>query len=131
MSRTSHRLAGVNEYCAFSGETAPAEWPGIKPFVLLAERDGEPVAIGAVSWDQYGRAWGEFGCKEKVSAALMHRTALHVLRMLREVGEPVIYAFCDKQIEGAEKWLRRLGFQIDDGMTTDPERPVWRRDLTD
>jgi len=37
---------------------------------------------------------------------------------------------CDQQIEGAEKWLRRLGFTLDEQMTTDPKHPIWRCDLS-
>lgn len=103
--------------------------PECKPVGYAAERDGAVVAIGVVTWDTEGRAWGWFNTRERLPAVVMHRRARAMLALLREAGEPALYAICNGAIPGAETWLRRLGFVVDEALTH-PWGPVYRWDLT-
>lgn len=106
----------------------PEEWNIGKPAGYAAERNGELVATGQVTWDRYGHVWGWFNNCERVPAIIMHRCALEMLRLLRECEEARLYMICDLDAPGAEKWVRRLGFVPDDTMKH-PLGPVFRCDL--
>lgn len=99
-----------------------------EPVGYAAERDGELLATGSVTWDRYGRAWGWFNRRGRVAPSTMHRCALEMLGMLRRVGEPEIYMICNLAIPGAEKWVKRLGFVRDERLPH-PWGPVYRCDL--
>ena len=64
-----------------------------------------------VFWDKWGRVWGSFDRKERISPFLMHRLARGMLAHLREIGIERLYAECDGRVPDAAKWLRRLGFR--------------------
>lgn len=108
----------------------PEEWNIGKPAGYAAERNGELVAIGQVTWDRYGHVWGWFNKRERIPAIIMHRCALEVLDFLSrpEVGEKHLYMICNLAVPGAEKWVRRLGF-VPDETLTHPYGPVFRCDL--
>ncbi len=102
------RLATPNDFIRFYGHAPPDEWFGV-----TAERDGVLLGMGSVVWDRWGRPWLLFnrGVPD-VPAIAMHRLARWVMRDLRQTfREEEVFAFCDEKIAGAEKWLRRLGFE--------------------
>lgn len=92
-------------------------------FGMIAWDGDEPVAAGTVFWDQWGRAWGAFDKVRPVSAFVMHRTAVTVMRWLAEVGEPALYVSCSETEPRARYWLERLGFRHD-------SNEVWVKCLT-
>jgi hypothetical protein len=126
----SLRPASAEDLRRYAGCDLPADW-AIDGWAIgyAAERAGEIVALGLVTRDIYLRAWAWFNSRERLPALMMHRKAKAMLAILREVGEPVIYAGCDYSIPGAEKWLQRLGFVPDTDLST-PERSVWRCNLS-
>lgn len=128
-TRPSARIATADDFLRYAGRMPPAEWCIAESVGYAAERNGELVALGIVTWDHFGRAWGWFDTREALPALMLHRKAKAMLAVLRAVGEPVIYAGCDYTIAGAEKWLRRLGFIHDPEMSSE-ERSVWRCNLS-
>lgn len=130
MSRSSLRLRRVSVDDLLELDAVlPPEWRIREPAGWVAERNGRVVAAGTVSWDEWGRAWGWFNRREPVPAVTMHRRAIEMLRLLREVGEPALYAICHVETPGAEKWLKRLGF-VPDATLTHELGPVYRCDLS-
>lgn len=99
------------------------------PIGYAVERDGDLLGAGSVSWDSEGRAWGWLNRCGCVPAVTLHRCALEMLRMLRDVEEPALYMICDASNPAAVRWARRLGFVPDDTLTH-PFGPVMRCDLT-
>lgn len=124
----SIRRATADDARAIAGGTLPADWCIGAPVGWAAERDGEVIALGAVTWDRYGRAWGWFSGSGAVPAITMHRKAREMLAMLREAGEPTLYAICNTAIPGADTWLRRLGFVEAPDMHSEAG-PVWQCNL--
>jgi hypothetical protein len=102
------RLATPGDFERFYGRPPPDEWFGV-----LGERNGVILGMGSAVWDKWGRAWLFFNRGDSdVSAFAMHRLALWVMNDLRKTfQETTVHAFCDATIPGAEKWLRRLGFE--------------------
>ena len=118
----SVRLATPDDLSAFARREPPdwcIEWLG-----YVAERDGRLLALGSVFWDKWGRVWGAFDKKERVSPFLMHRLARVTITRLREIGIKQLYAECDLRVPNAAKWLRRLGFRPAPIVPPDP-RQVW------
>jgi hypothetical protein len=113
-------VATAVDFLNFFHREPPAIWTG-----LVAEEDGVIVAAGIVQWDDYGRAWGSYSARQKLSAITMHRAARRMLAALEAVGEPVLYVGADEHIPGAAEWLRRLGFSRAPAMDSDPDYPVW------
>lgn len=107
----------------------PEEWRIGPPVGFAAERDGELVAIGTVTWDRWGRCWAWYNSREQLPAITMHRRAREMMGWLREAGEPALYAICHPGIPGSVKWLERLGFVLDVNLTH-PKGPVYRCDLS-
>lgn len=100
------RTATAEDWSAFTGLPVPASWIG-----LVAERAGAVVGIGALVEDQPGvwvamvqRAPGVTG-----TLCLM-RGARILLDTARSVGVPV-QACADSRIDGAERFLARIGFE--------------------
>jgi len=125
------RVATVEDFRAYARTAPPPEWCLEERIVgYVAEHDGQPVAMGIVTWDKWGRAWGWFEAREPIAVAAMHRRAVKVMRALREVGEPALYAFCLVRAAAAEKWLWRLGFVPDPELTAGHELTVWKCDLS-
>lgn len=110
------------------GHAIPPEWNIAKVVGHAAECDGDLVAVGCVTWDRYGRCWGWFSWRERLSPFLIHRKAVAMLDLLRDCGEPAVHAICNRAIPGAEMWLRRLGFERDPALDMDMG-PGWRRIL--
>lgn len=69
--------------------------------------DGRTLAIGVIWLHECGRV---FSMVAGPVPRLAHRAALRLLAICREAGLEV-WAECDPQIAGAERWLRRLGFE--------------------
>ena len=105
------RPATYEDVVRYAGHELPEDWC-IEHRVVghAAEAGGEVVAVGYVTWDMLGRCWGWFSRRDALSPFLVHRKARATMRLLREVGEPALYAICNAAIPRAEEWLRRLGF---------------------
>ena len=125
---TIRRATPEDVHVMAGGDMRP-EWCIGAPVGFAADRDGELAALGTVTWDRYGRAWGWFNRRGAVSAFVMHRTAIEMLRLLREVEEPALYAICNPAIAGSDKWLRRLGFALDATLQHELG-PIYRCDLS-
>ena len=100
------RAATADDWTSFTGLPLPAHWIG-----LAAERDGALIGIGALVEDQPGvwmamvqRAPGVRG------AASLMRGAKVLLDVARSAGTP-LWACADARIDGAERFLSRLGFE--------------------
>lgn len=100
------RAATADDWREFTGLDLPTHWIG-----LAAEQDGSVVGLGALVEDQPGvwmamvqRAPGVTG-----TVSLM-RGARLLLDVARASGTPLI-ACADARIEGAERFLARLGFE--------------------
>lgn len=126
MTNLHIRLATAEDIRSYAGRELPADYCICSALGYAAERDGRVVAISLVTWDSYARAWVWFDTTEPLSPIVMHRRALKTIKVLREVGEPLLLAFCSRRIADAEKWLKRLGFHPAPELTTDPNHPVWR-----
>lgn len=70
--------------------------------------DGETLGIGVVWLHECGRV---FAMTAGPVPAMAHRAALKMLAICREAGLEV-WAECDPEIAGADRWLRRLGFKL-------------------
>lgn len=111
-----------------NGKGFPRQWCTTSPCGLVAEDDGEIVAVAMVTLDEQGRAWVWFHQKKPLAAAQLHRYALKLLDLVRSYGKTV-HAFCDEGIPGAERWFRHLGFEPS-GQAMHPsgtEKTVWVR----
>ncbi len=73
-------------------------------------RNGKVVGVGSITWDEEGRALGAFDHTEPLSRYTMHRTLMGMIRILKTVGEPVLYVARDESIPGSGRWLTRAGF---------------------
>jgi hypothetical protein len=80
-------------------------WARLDPY-------GATEAIGGVAVGADGKVWAFVGGPAK---AVDHRRAVETLRHLAAVGIDEIWADCDDRIAGAEKWMRRLGFEQSEG----------------
>jgi hypothetical protein len=98
-------LATPATFRAWCGREMPDSYVG-----YIGKRDGVPVAMGGVFWDDDGFCIAAYDSRGRISAFVMHRIALRLLKVLRDIGETAVWADCDRNIPGAEKWLRRLGF---------------------
>ena len=101
------RAATADDWTSFTGLPVPAHW-----IALAAERDGAVVGIGALVEDQPGvwlammqRAPGVRG------ATSLMRGAHILLDVARAAGTPLL-ACADAGIDGAERFLARLGFEF-------------------
>ena len=131
MSRSNLRLrpARPDDIRAMIGADIDPEYCAMAPVGYTAERDGEIVAVATITWDKNGVAWGWLNRIGYVPAITMHRSALRMLRDLREVGEPALYVICNLAVPGAEKWLLRLGFARDETLSH-PWGPIYKCDLS-
>lgn len=109
MSQAQVRLATADDLRAFAG-CDPPDWC-IEWVSYVLERDGKLVALGTIAWDAWGRTWGMFDCRDKVSPFLMHRMARNTIGSLREIGVERLHAYCDERVPRSDVWLRRLGFR--------------------
>ena len=117
------RPATADDFRAFFECEPPPLWIG----VIAEDVLGAIVAAGVVKWDEYGRAWGSYTAKTSLPCRTIHRAARRCLAILESVGEPVLYVYCDKRVDGAERWLDCLGFMPSDLVSPDPNFPVWER----
>lgn len=71
------------------------------------DASGAVVAIGGAALHRDGRLWlGLVGpCR-----AIYHRLALRFLKALKEAGVREVWTYPQPGVEGAELWVRRLGF---------------------
>lgn len=117
------RPATAADFLAFFNASPPPIWMG-----LVYEENG-PVAFGTIVWESWGHAIAFFHCRRAISKFTMQRVVKRVFRILRDVGEPAIYGVPDMKIPGAEKWMRRLGFQPTGFVPPGYTDEVWRLDL--
>lgn len=102
----SVRVATDDDFRAFFAKEPPPVWTA-----MAGIRDGELIGIGGVVYSEEGIAVGFLDARERPSVTL-HKTAIRFLRAMQAVGEPVIYAACDRNIPRAEEWLARMGFKL-------------------
>ena len=105
-----HRLrrATSADISAYAGRDMPdwcARWEG-----WAAEHDGVIGGLGLACWDGAGNLSGWFDARERLSAFLIHKTALATLRSLAGRGERLMRVYCDETKPRAAEWLLRLGF---------------------
>lgn len=87
--------------------------PPFRVQAITGELDGKPIGIGGIAHQPDGitTAFLTFrGDARKVSVSL-HRAALLTLESARKLGIRRIVAKADPDIERAEPWLLRLGFE--------------------
>lgn len=109
MSAVAVRPASPADIRAYGGRDLPPEC--VETVAYLAERGGVVVALGGISWDKWGRVWGWYDSRERVSAFTMHRLARRMIGHLRGIGVGTLHAYCDDGVPSADRWLRRLGFR--------------------
>jgi RimJ/RimL family protein N-acetyltransferase len=87
-----------------------------KPTILgwVGEIDGKIVAIGGLAFTK-GRWFGFLDLKDEARPFKMTiaRNAIRVLCEAERLGIKYIYAEADKRETGSERWLKRLGFELD------------------
>jgi hypothetical protein len=103
------RDATIDDLDAFGRGKLP-DWV-IEWCAWVYEANGDPLALGTVCWDRYRQAMCFFDAKAGVPAIVMHRTAVKVLRWLRETDTRRVLTACDESRPRAAEWLRRLGFR--------------------
>lgn len=105
------RPATDDDYEAFYGRAAPAEWFGLvdaSPYLI--------EGLGLVFKCTEQRWWVAFArCPGVGKVKTAHTAAKQLLSMARDRGLAV-HALADTGIPGAEKWLARLGFMPTDEM---------------
>lgn len=125
------REATGADFHSFYGREPAGIW-----FGMCAVENGVIVGFGAILWRQDPRphlgepgmlAWAIVDVKAPVPAVRLHRKVVLVLKTLcRQLGEPAVYCNCDARIPGAERWLQRLGFVQDVGLSLDLQERVMR-----
>lgn len=114
------RAATDNDYEAFFGRPAPAEWFGLveaRPYLI--------EGIGCIFRCTEGRYWLAFvRCPGVSKVKTAHAAAKKLLSMAEERGLTV-HALADPDIQGSSKWIERLGFRRSD--ETKGDLPVWTR----
>lgn len=93
------------EFRAFYNQEPPPVY-----YAVIGYDGDRAIAVGGFQWDAWGRCWGFYDAKEKVSRFTMHRLAKRMLKFARQAGANVA-TVCDWKIEGSERWLRGLGFR--------------------
>jgi RimJ/RimL family protein N-acetyltransferase len=103
------RVATDEDFLAFYRQPVPDDiddW-----LALLYEEHGRIIAIGGIRRNEHGAACGFVDRRGPISSFTLHRGAKRLLRALKQVGEPAVYALCDDSNTRAAAWLRRLGFK--------------------
>jgi hypothetical protein len=77
------------------------------------------------------RCWVSVDMRKPLPAIVLHRNAKRLLARLAQVGEPIVFAFSDPRQPKADRWLRRLGFEIDVSVPGPAGWPVWSMRLAD
>ena len=101
------RPATDDDWAAAFGQQPPANW-----FGLVADRPRLIEGIGTVAQGPDGRWW--IGFQRCIVAARLktaHAGAKTLMRMAGERDINQLFAFADPSIEGAELWLKKLGFE--------------------
>lgn len=127
MSRARLRRATRGDLAAY-GAGLPEGWCAEGWMLGYAlEQDDQVAAYGIVTQDRYGRLWGWFSRRAAVSPFMMHRKARELLAIVRDAGEPAVWAICHPTIPGAATWLERLGFVLTGDAIEQGQ--IWRCDL--
>jgi hypothetical protein len=127
---TVTRVATVDDFEALFWRAPPEVWCG-----HAIEIDGQLVGMGLVAWQwgpaSYGdsalRAWVSLNLARRVSPYVLHRGARRLLAALDAAGEEIVYSFSDPRRPDMDRWLRRLGFEIDLEVAIPGNAPVWSR----
>lgn len=103
------RPATDEDYEAFWGRPAPAEW-----FGLVEARPHLIEGFGCVFRCTEGRWWLAFQrCPGVGKVKTAHAAAKQLITRASEQGLK-LYTLSDNSIHGADKWIERLGFQRTD-----------------
>lgn len=98
------RPATADDWRAMLGMEAPAHWIG-----LACEEGDRLLGIGGAYEGQDGRWWASIAVREKRPLSLM-KAAREILETADSARVP-LHAIPDSRIEGAEKFLVRIGFK--------------------
>lgn len=124
------RPVAVGDYEAYVGKPLPYHWCDGTLRGFVADRDGDVVALGILTRSRTGIVWAWYNAKEQLSAVALHRRARRTLNVARdELRAEAVWAFPDRALITAEKWLTRLGFKPCDGLACHPSgeyRTVWK-----
>lgn len=103
------RTATDEDWQLITGLDVPAHWIG-----LAYEEDGAVLGLGGIYEGKDGRWWASVKAHARRPVALW-KAASEVLGVAGRAGVTV-YALADTRIEGAETFLRRVGFEPTDEM---------------
>lgn len=116
---TRLRRATDDDWRVFVGTLPPSYWVG-----LVAENEFMLLGIGGLFFGTDDRWWATFARAPGIRSTLTaHRAARMVMDIAKEAGLTV-HAMADLSIDGAELWLRRLGFVETDEILNDCR--VWK-----
>lgn len=101
------RTARDEDWQAITGKDAPAHWIG-----LAYEEHGQLLGLGGLYEAADRRWWATVAAKARRPVALC-KAAREVLETAAKAEVPV-YALADQRIDGAESFLRRIGFKDTD-----------------
>lgn len=103
----------MNDYLSFVGELPPYR---VKSYTV--RRDGEIIGIGGVAFPPGGgpllflhNTDGE----QRAARVTMMRQTKRLLAEVRAMGWGQVFAKCDSAIDGADRFLERVGFRRGDG----------------
>lgn len=80
---------------------------------ITAEVDGRIIGLGGFTFRPDGAvvAFAQIADEARKYPAAIHRAGLLVMKMVRDMGLPVIFAEAQEGNPAAEPWLIRLGFE--------------------
>jgi hypothetical protein len=100
------RPATDDDWYVFTGQTPPKAW-----FGYVYENDFMILGLGGFFSSLDGRWWMTFrrapGARQTKSA---HTAALRLVALAAEAGI-TLHALADDRVDGAQKWIERLGFR--------------------
>jgi len=132
--RPRGRWATADDHRRYFGREPPQMWNGV-----VAELNGGIVGFGTICWhpafDIDGkplpyRCWVAGDTRKHLSPFMVHRVAIRALARLAALGEPIVYEFSDPRMPQADRWLRRLGFEIELNVASPAGWPVWSKKLS-
>lgn len=101
------RTASDEDWRSITSQPVPAHWIG-----LAYEEQGTVLGLGGLYEAADGRWWATVAAKAKRPVAL--RKAAREVLATAAAAEVPVYALADERIEGAERFLRHIGFRETD-----------------